>query len=102
MRNENLNSKIMPLWNTHFQNDQDVYAPLFYDEFQKGGLRVSASSGTSAKAFWRIPRFHRIDLKRHERVDLTCSPGHRRTSAICALPSSTASSTHGRIRRSSP
>ena len=38
MRNEEINSKIVTLWNKYFKNDQDVYAPLFYDEFKKGGL----------------------------------------------------------------
>ncbi|MCK5059663.1 MAG: hypothetical protein KAR00_00770 [Candidatus Pacebacteria bacterium] len=38
MRNEEINSKIVTLWNKYFQNNSDVYAPLFYDEFKKGGL----------------------------------------------------------------
>lgn len=38
MRNKEINSKIIALWNKYFQNDVDVYAPLFYDEFKKSGL----------------------------------------------------------------
>lgn len=38
MRNEQINSKIVTLWNKYFQNDAEVYAPMFYDEFKKGGL----------------------------------------------------------------
>lgn len=38
MRNEEINSKIVNIWNKYFINNPDVYAPLFYDEFRKGGL----------------------------------------------------------------
>ncbi|KKU82247.1 MAG: hypothetical protein UY07_C0001G0033 [Parcubacteria group bacterium GW2011_GWA1_47_8] len=55
MRNEKINSKIVTLWNKYFQNDQDVYAPLFYDEFKKGGLLfVGMNPSFSARGFKTI------------------------------------------------
>lgn len=38
MRNKEINSKIITLWNKYFQNDTDVYVPMFYDDFKQGGL----------------------------------------------------------------
>ncbi len=38
MKNEKINSKIIALRNKYFQNDPDVYAPMFYDHFKQGGL----------------------------------------------------------------
>ena len=38
MKNEKINSKIIALWNKYFQNDTEVYAPMFYNDFKGGGL----------------------------------------------------------------
>lgn len=38
MKNKILNSKIIALWSKYFKGDSDVYAPMFYDDFKKGGL----------------------------------------------------------------
>lgn len=38
MKNEKLNSKIVSLWNSHFKNNSEVYAPMFYDDLKSGGL----------------------------------------------------------------
>jgi len=55
MRNQEINSKIVALWNKYFQNDPDVYAPLFYDELKKGGLLfVGMNPSFSAKGFKTI------------------------------------------------
>lgn len=55
MRNQEINSKIVVLWNKYFQNDLDVYAPLFYDEFKKGGLLfVGMNPSFSARGFRTI------------------------------------------------
>jgi len=55
MRNEEINSKIIALWNKYFKNDPDVYAPLFYDEFRKGGLLfVGMNPSFSARGFKSI------------------------------------------------
>jgi len=55
MRNKDINSKIVTLWNKYFQDDNDVYAPLFYDEFKKGGLLfVGMNPSFSARGFKTI------------------------------------------------
>ena len=55
MRNEEINSKIVALWSKYFKNDPDVYAPLFYDEFKKGGLLfVGMNPSFSARGFKTI------------------------------------------------
>lgn len=55
MRNEEVNSKIVALWNKYFKDDKDVYAPLFYDEFKKGGLLfVGMNPSFSARGFKTI------------------------------------------------
>ncbi|MDP2704885.1 MAG: hypothetical protein U1D31_01945 [Patescibacteria group bacterium] len=55
MRNEKINSKIIALWNKYFKNDPDVYAPLFYDEFRKGGLLfVGMNPSFSVRGFKTI------------------------------------------------
>jgi hypothetical protein len=36
MRNQEINSNIVALWDKYFRGDSDVYAPLFYDEITKG------------------------------------------------------------------
>jgi hypothetical protein len=55
MRNEKINSKIITLWNKYFQDDPDVYAPLFYDEFKKGGLLfIGLNPSFSARGFKTI------------------------------------------------
>lgn len=38
MKNEKLNSKIVSLWKSHFKNNSEVYAPMFYDDLKSGGL----------------------------------------------------------------
>jgi len=55
MRNEEINSKIIALWNKYFKNDPEAYAPLFYDEFKKGGLLfVGMNPSFSARGFRTI------------------------------------------------
>ena len=55
MHNEEINSKIVSLWNKYFKNDPDVYAPLFYDEFKKGGLLfIGMNPSFSARGFKTI------------------------------------------------
>lgn len=55
MKNENINSKIVSLWNKYFQNDHNVYAPLFYDEFKQGGLLfVGMNPSFSIRSFKSI------------------------------------------------
>ena len=57
MINEEINSKIINLWNKYFKNDLDVYAPLFYDEFKKGGiLFVGLNPSFSTRGFKTILR----------------------------------------------
>jgi len=55
MRNETINSKIVALWNKYFKDDKEVYAPLFYDQFKKGGLLfVGMNPSFSARGFKSI------------------------------------------------
>lgn len=55
MRNQEINSKIVDLWDTHFSGDSNVYAPLFYDEFKSGGLLfVGLNPSFSKTAFKTI------------------------------------------------
>ncbi len=55
MRNQEINSKIVSLWNKYFKGDTDVYAPIFYDEFKKGGLLfVGMNPSFSSRGFKTI------------------------------------------------
>jgi hypothetical protein len=36
--NAKLNKKILAVWKKHFGNDKEVYAPIFFDDFEHGGL----------------------------------------------------------------
>jgi len=36
MKNRVINKKIVNLWNKYFKDSRGVYAPLFYDDFDKG------------------------------------------------------------------
>ena len=38
MINEKINRKILAVWQKHFGTRADVYAPIFYDDFRKGGV----------------------------------------------------------------
>lgn len=38
MINAPINKKILALWDKHFGTREDVYAPVFYNEFEKGGV----------------------------------------------------------------
>ena len=52
MRNQEINSKIVSLWNKYFKDDINVYAPIFYDEFKKGGLLfVGMNPSFSSRGF---------------------------------------------------
>ncbi|MCX6738894.1 MAG: hypothetical protein NT098_02445 [Candidatus Parcubacteria bacterium] len=55
MRNQEINSKIVSLWNKYFKDDINVYAPIFYDEFKKGGLLfVGMNPSFSVRGFKTI------------------------------------------------
>lgn len=38
MINENINRKILAVWQKHFGTRDDIYAPIFYDDFKRGGI----------------------------------------------------------------
>lgn len=55
MRNQEINSKIIDLWNKYFHSDNEVYVPLLYDNFKKGGLLfVGMNPSFSTKGFRTI------------------------------------------------
>lgn len=55
MRNSEINQKIIALWNKHFADNTDVYAPLFYDELHKDRLVfVGMNPSFSARGFRTI------------------------------------------------
>ena len=55
MKNERINNKIIKLWNKYFENDKEVYAPLFYDTFAKNSLLfVGMNPSFSASGFKTI------------------------------------------------
>jgi hypothetical protein len=55
MRNQEINQKILDLWHRHFKDDQEVYAPLFYDDFKKDALVfVGMNPSFSARGFRTI------------------------------------------------
>lgn len=55
MINKEINQKILDLWNKHFANDSEVYAPLFYGELQKDQLLfVGMNPSFSARGFKTI------------------------------------------------
>lgn len=55
MQNSKINNKIIKLWNKHFANNSEVYAPLFYDKFKKDSiLFVGMNPSFSANGFKSI------------------------------------------------
>lgn len=57
MINEQINRKIIAVWNKHFNSRADAYAPSFYDEFKQGGLLfVGMNSSLNFPAFHAATR----------------------------------------------
>lgn len=57
MRISDLNHKIADLWRKHFNNDDQVYAPHFYSDFQRGGtVFVGCNPSFSVNGFPGIVR----------------------------------------------
>lgn len=55
MKNKQINTKIIKLWNKYFQNNPEAYAPLFYDTFATNSiLFVGMNPSFSAKGFTSI------------------------------------------------
>ncbi len=55
MKNKQINTKIIKLWNRHFSNNSEAYAPLFYDTFATNSiLFVGMNPSFSAKGFTSI------------------------------------------------
>lgn len=55
MKNKKINNKIFKLWEKHFPNDKNIYAPLFYDSFNKNSLLfVGMNPSFSARGFKSI------------------------------------------------
>lgn len=65
MKNEKINSKIIALWNKYFQNNTEVYAPMFYDDFNQGGLLFvgmnPSFSESGIRTILRATQYEHID-----------------------------------------